>query len=159
VIAAGMHLSDPVSSYTWDISGLANGTYYVHATIDDGTTAVSAYAAGPLVIDRTVSLTITATAGAGGSITPSGTIVISNGSSQTFTIIPDSGYRVQSVLVDGADQGAITSYTFQNVTTSHRDERIHIPVRLLLRESGGQRLLHDHAEQRLPGAGRTGRRA
>jgi hypothetical protein len=50
LIAAGMHLSDPVSSYTWNISGLDDGTYYVYATIDDGTTVVSAYAAGPLTV-------------------------------------------------------------------------------------------------------------
>ena len=119
VIATGMRLSDPVSSHTWDISGLANGTYYIYATIDDGTTAVSAYAAGPLVISRTVSLTITAAAGAGGSITPSGAVPVASGSSQSFTIAPSAGYRVQSVLVDGVDQGAITSYTFQNVTANH----------------------------------------
>jgi hypothetical protein len=119
VIATGMHLSDPVSSYTWDISGLANGTYSVYATIDDGTTAVSAYAAGSLVISRTVSLTITATAGIGGSIAPSGAVTVASGSSQTFTITPNSGYQVQGVLVDGVDQGEITSYTFQNVTASH----------------------------------------
>jgi hypothetical protein len=120
LIAAGMHLSDPVSSYTWNIAGLDDGTYYVYATIDDGTTVVSAYAAGPLVIDRTTaSLTIAATAGPGGSITPSGAVPVASGSSQSFTITPNSGYQVQSVLVDGADQGAITSYDFQNVTASH----------------------------------------
>jgi len=138
VIATGMHLSDPVSSYTWDISGLANGTYSVYATIDDGTTAVSAYAAGSLVISRTVSLTITATAGMGGSIAPSGAVPVAGGSSQTFTITPNSGYRVQSVLVDGVDQG--------------RDHVLYVPERYS--QPHHQRVLcrhrfHGHGDSRL----------
>ena len=63
--------------------------------------------------------TVTATAGAGGSITPSGAVVMDYGSSQAFTITPNSGWHVAGVLVDGAPQGAVTSYTFTNVTAAH----------------------------------------
>ncbi|HUJ16562.1 MAG TPA: chitobiase/beta-hexosaminidase C-terminal domain-containing protein [Nitrospirota bacterium] len=118
-IATGMHLSDPLSNYVWDISGLANGTYYVYAKIDDGTTAVFAYAAGPLVINRTPPLIITAAAEATGSITPSGTITVNKGSNLTFTITPNAGYTVRSLLVDGANKGTGTTYTFTNITASH----------------------------------------
>ena len=60
---------------------------------------------------------ITASAGVGGSINPS--MVVTPGGTFTYTITPDSGYSIASVLVDGVDQGAITSYTFENVQESH----------------------------------------
>lgn len=63
--------------------------------------------------------TITATAGSGGSISPSGAVVVNSGGSQTFTITPNANYHVADVLVDGASVGAVTSYTFNNVTANH----------------------------------------
>jgi hypothetical protein len=63
--------------------------------------------------------TITATAGSGGSISPSGTVTVNHGASQTFTITPNMGYHVTDVLVDGSSVGAVTSYTFNNVTANH----------------------------------------
>jgi len=45
------------------------------------------------------SYSITASAGAGGAITPSGTIALAGGSSQTYTITPSSGYQIASVIV------------------------------------------------------------
>ncbi len=119
LIATGMHMSDPVSSYIWAIAGLTDGTYYVYARIDDGNTNVQAYAAGPLIISRAVSPSITAVAGMNGSIIPSGAVTVGAGSSQVFTITPNDGYRVKSVVVDGVDQGTIASYIFQNVTGNH----------------------------------------
>lgn len=62
---------------------------------------------------------ITASAGAGGKIEPAGTISVSSGSDQAFTITPDAGYHVADVLVDGASAGAITNYTFTGVTADH----------------------------------------
>ena len=41
------------------------------------------------------------------------------GASQTFTITPAANYHVADVLVDGASVGAVTSYTFTNVTANH----------------------------------------
>jgi len=63
--------------------------------------------------------TITAAADVTGSITPSGTVTVNKGASQTFTITPNQGYQVRSVIVDGANKGAVTSYTFTNVTANH----------------------------------------
>src|SRR5213075_2011879 len=62
---------------------------------------------------------ITATAGANGSISPSGAVLVDHGSSQTFTITPSTGYHIDSVLVDGAEAGPIGSYTFTSVTSNH----------------------------------------
>jgi YVTN family beta-propeller protein len=63
--------------------------------------------------------TITATADANGSITPLGASTVNKGGSLTFSITPSAGYQVQSVIVDGANKGAITSYTFTNVQANH----------------------------------------
>ena len=65
------------------------------------------------------SFTISASGGQGGFISPAGTSAISAGGSRTFTITPSSGYTVSSVRVDGANCGAVTTYTFTNVTTNH----------------------------------------
>jgi hypothetical protein len=48
---------------------------------------------------------------------PSTPQTLDAGSDATFTVAPDIGYRVASVLVDGVSVGAVTSYTFNNVTT------------------------------------------
>ncbi len=119
-IATGMHLSDPVSSYTWDITSLAAGQYYVYARIDDGTTVVNAYAAGPLSIVRTPpSPVITASAGSNGTISPSGAVSVPSNGSQTFTFTPAAGYRVLSVIIDGIASGPSALYRFTNVMGDH----------------------------------------
>jgi len=88
----------PMSSYTFDnVAG--NHTISVTFAID--------------------THTITASAGAGGSITPSGVVIVDHGANQSFTIAPNSCYQIADVLVDGVSQGAITSYTFTDVTTDH----------------------------------------
>lgn len=62
---------------------------------------------------------ITATAGANGSISPSGVSVVNCGDDLSYTFTADSGYAVQDVLVDGVSVGAVTSYDFTNVTGNH----------------------------------------
>ena len=63
--------------------------------------------------------TISASAGSGGSISPSGSVPISCGGSQSFSISPNSGYYISNVYVDGGSVGAVSSYTFANVTSAH----------------------------------------
>ncbi|TSC94029.1 MAG: outer membrane adhesin-like protein [Parcubacteria group bacterium Licking1014_1] len=66
-----------------------------------------------------VSHTITASAGAHGSISPSGAVSVNDGASQSFTITADANYYIADVLVDSVSAGAITSYDFTNVTADH----------------------------------------
>ena len=68
--------------------------------------------------------TIKATAGAGGSISPSGNVSVREGREQTFTITPDKGYAVSNVKIDGKSIGAVKSYTFENVRRTHTIEVI-----------------------------------
>ena len=63
--------------------------------------------------------TITATADEHGKIEPAGTITVPKGGGKTFTITPDSGYRIKDVLVDGVSVGAVSTYKFENVTENH----------------------------------------
>ena len=70
--------------------------------------------------------TIEATAGAGGSISPSGNVSVREGRDQTFTIIPDKGYAVSHVKIDGKNIGAVKSYTFENVSRTHTIEVIFV---------------------------------
>lgn len=65
------------------------------------------------------SYTITASAGQGGSITPSGAVSVEKGGSQTFTIKPSDNYEIEDVKVDGQSVGKKTEYTFENVTKAH----------------------------------------
>ncbi len=68
--------------------------------------------------------TIKATAGAGGSISPSGNVSVREGRDQTFTITPDKGYAVANVKIDGKSIGAVKSYTFESVRRTHTIEVI-----------------------------------
>lgn len=63
--------------------------------------------------------TITASAGQGGSITPSGAVSVDKGGSQTFTIKPSDNYEIEDVKVDNQSVGKKTEYTFENVTKAH----------------------------------------
>ncbi len=63
--------------------------------------------------------TITASAGEGGSISPSGTVSVTAGADKAFTFTPDEGNRVADVIVDGESLGALGSYTFEDVRADH----------------------------------------
>lgn len=66
--------------------------------------------------------TITASAGDGGAIMPSGEVSVARGASQTFSVVPESGYEVKEVKIDGVSYGALESYTFDEVFVAHRIE-------------------------------------
>ena len=70
--------------------------------------------------------TIKATAGAGGSISPSGDVSVREGEDQTFTITTDEGYAVADVKIDGKSIGAVNSYAFENVGRTHTIEVIFV---------------------------------
>lgn len=88
--------------------------------------AVTTYTFENITMDYTIeatfepiTYTITASAGAGGSISPSGTVTVDYGESKTFEIIPDAGYKVKDVKVDGKSVGTVSTYTFTNITSNH----------------------------------------
>lgn len=62
---------------------------------------------------------ITATDGLNGNITPKGTITVPQSASITFTGVPDPGYGVNTITIDGGTPLAIDEYTFSNVQAAH----------------------------------------
>ena len=101
--------------------------YLATMTIDGATTvpSVNIYTFLTVEQDHTISGTfspiiysITASAGAGGTISNSGTTTASCNGQWNYTITPNSGYRIQDVLVNGQSVGAVTSYAFPTGTTT-----------------------------------------
>ena len=90
------------TNWTWSCNGTAGG--------EDASCSES---------KPVTTYTITASAGTGGSISPSGTVSVTLGNNQSFTITPSGGYNIASVIVDGSDVGAVSSRTFSNVQGNH----------------------------------------
>ncbi len=63
--------------------------------------------------------TIVVTADEHGSISPVGIQTVVEGTDQTFTIAPDTGYQIADVVVDGWSVGAVSTYTFSGVDADH----------------------------------------
>ena len=113
-------------------AGLAAGNYDAALTVTGigGTNTVTATVPLTFTVQSsgtssgTTRYTITASAGEGGAISPSGSVRVRRGSDQTFTITPDEGYEIADVLVDGESVGAVRSYTFENVRSRHTIEAI-----------------------------------
>jgi len=78
------------------------------------------------------SKTITAFAGAGGTIAPSGAVDVQHGSDQTFIITTTDKFKIADVMVDGVSVGVVSTYTFNKVRLDHR-----IGVTFISSESGG----------------------
>lgn len=106
----------------------ANAGYHIADVLVDGASvgAASSYPFTNVTANHTIiasftsdTFTINASAGGGGSISPSGAVVVNYGGSQTFTITPDPCYDIADVLVDGSSVGPVTSYPFTNVTANH----------------------------------------
>ena len=123
-------LTNPTKSgYTftgWSGTGL-DGENNMTVTIPTGSTGNRTYTAHWRYNGSGHSYsyyTIKATAGAGGSISPSGNVSVREGRDQTFTITPDKGYAVSNVKIDGKSIGAVKSYTFENVSRTHTIEVI-----------------------------------
>ncbi|MGY6215070.1 InlB B-repeat-containing protein [Methylolobus aquaticus] len=96
------------------VSPSTTSAFTLNCTGDGGTGT-----AAVTIVVAPKTYTITASAGSNGSISPSGTITVLKGASQSFTLVPRSGYRVASVIVDGVNVGALTAYSFTNVTANH----------------------------------------
>lgn len=71
------------------------------------------------IADIQTQFTITATAGNGGKIAPTGATNVYKGTSKAFTITPNDGYHVDSLTVDGTAVNVVTEYTFSDVTANH----------------------------------------
>lgn len=102
------------------------GYHLVDVTLDGFSLgAITGITVGNVIANHTITASfaintyvITATAGTGGTVTPA-SATVNYGSSQAFTITPGIRYQVATVKADGVSKGAVTSYTFTNVTAGH----------------------------------------
>jgi hypothetical protein len=106
-----------------------NTGYVVKDVMVDGMSvgAVTSYTFSNVAASHTITATfavgytITATViGSGGAISPSGPSYVSPGGSKTYAITPNPGYRITGVWVDDKSVGAISNYTFSNVTANRK---------------------------------------
>ena len=82
----------------------------------DSVMNVGADSSGIFNIGHTISASVV---GSNGSITPTGSVFVNDGTDQTFTFTPDAHYQVADVVVDGISRGASPSYQFTGVTGNH----------------------------------------
>ncbi|RLC09413.1 MAG: hypothetical protein DRI57_22170, partial [Deltaproteobacteria bacterium] len=66
-----------------------------------------------------ISYMITGASGENGSISPSGDVIVNEGESHTFTMLPADNYEVEDILADGESFGAADTYTFENIISDH----------------------------------------
>ena len=101
-----------------------NQGYYIENLIVDGDTLApsATFSFTNVREDHTIepvfavfTYPITVTVAAGGNVTP-GDSVVTYGSSVHYDIVPENCYSVDSVVVNGQNQGALASYVFENVT-------------------------------------------
>ncbi len=122
-----LNAASPFMTITGTGSGL-DGDYYV--ALDKGNLVLidklanyaiyfSNTATAPQTCSQTTNYTITASAGTGGTITPSGAVTVAQGANSTFSIVPATGYKIVDVTVDGVSKGAVSTYTFTAVTANH----------------------------------------
>jgi hypothetical protein len=103
-----------IDQVTVDGSPQGNVSMYTFVNVTMDHTIQATFIQGEVI-----TYTIEASAGEGGSILPNGSVPVDQGNDRSFSIIPDSEFSIEQVLVDGESQGAIDMYTFQNVTTNH----------------------------------------
>ena len=112
-------------SITFNIAA-STGYDLVNVTVDGASQGpILSYTFANVQADHTIAATcalkpfvITPGWGANGSITPGTPQTVLYGGSVTFTMVPDTGYTVDNVVVNGVSQGPITTYTFTNVTAN-----------------------------------------
>lgn len=103
---------------TWSNTEFTSANFRVRLTANNGSGTISLDHIQVRVTYFPQS-TITATAGAGGTITPSGAVIVDYGEDQDFDIEPNAGFIVSDVIVDAVSQGRINYYDFNNVTANH----------------------------------------
>ena len=141
VVTGVLGAPTPNVSYVWlrgagtsiAISGATGSTYTltdadigknisVEVTARNGITPNAIRASAPTALVSAapvMSYVVTASAGVNGSVTPTGSSSVISGSSRAYAIAAAPGYQISDVLVDGVSTGAISTYTFTNVTAPH----------------------------------------
>lgn len=120
-LPSGAVFTSASRTFSWTPPGGSSGSYLATFAVSDGSLSAS----------ETVSITVQpprlrvrASAGTGGTMTPSGDIYLQSGASQIFTAAADTGYVIHDLRVDGLSIGPKASYTLANVTTDRTVEAV-----------------------------------
>ena len=126
--------ADVGNSTTYTLDNLADGTTYYFAVTDYDNSGNESGYSNEAIKTLPKVFTVTATATAGGSITPVGsvsggqatngtstitTVNVNQGGSLSFTIAPVTDYTISMVTVDDVPVGSVLNYTFANINASH----------------------------------------
>ncbi len=99
--------------------------------------SVKAYTFDPLSANHTISATFASSApsytiavssNTGGTIVPSAALKVTQGASQSFSVMPNANYRILSVTADGAPVGNRNRFTFTDVRTNHTISALFAPI-------------------------------
>ncbi len=81
--------------------------------------------------DPVITHDVTATSGENGSISPEGVVHIREGNTKRFDFIPDDGYEVDKVFVDGVEITNLATKEYYNVANITEDRTIHVTFKKL----------------------------
>lgn len=109
----------PIINVAGGVGGTRSGTYLMALPGGNG----GAGSTRATQVDLTY-YTITASAGEGGSISPSGKSIVYANEDKTYTITPKPYYEIEDVLVDSVSVGAVSTYTFNSVSDNHTIQAI-----------------------------------
>jgi|GEM_PF-5886140 len=113
-IGAAAHAAAEALRNADGYSAGADGNYYYPSDNKPGNSG--GYSGTGTGYSGVTSYVISTAAGNGGTISPG---TVSSNASATFTITPNNGYKISAVNVDGISVGAVSTYTFSNVTSNH----------------------------------------
>ena len=120
-----------VQGYDQAYTFFPDSDYYVSAFLVDsvaqdiqdgsqGYVFTNVVAAHTISVSFTHNPIVTVTAGAGGSASPTKSVPM--GGTYTVVIIPDPGYRIALVTINGVPSGTVASHTFDGVTVDQTIE-------------------------------------
>jgi photosystem II stability/assembly factor-like uncharacterized protein len=118
-------LADSYTTYsaTWDvvktIPNISSENLKVRITANDNETLNSTASENITTSVNTNIFELTLTSGLHGTVTPIGITKLLQHQSQTYTITPDAGFEVGTLIVDGVSLAPATTYTFTNVIAPH----------------------------------------
>jgi len=115
-----------------------DGTHFLNLTTDPQCGNAYTLAGRSFLFTTTLpSFTITSAADSNGSVSPAGAITVTAGSNQTYTITPNAGFKVSTLVVDGTMLPGATSYTFSNIMSDHYINAYFAPITFTVSGAAG----------------------
>ena len=84
------------------------------------------------VVFKLQTYTISSSAGNGGIISFAGDSILNYGTNITYSITPNTGYNIDSLIIDGTAQSNTNYYTFTNISTNHSIQVTFKPIQFII---------------------------